>query len=63
MKINAYYSSDIKQHKFRLQYHKYQIHLTFVETMEINGGIFNERQVRVPNYERKAVELYLIMYI
>ena len=40
MKINAYYSSDIKQHKFRLQYHKYQIHLTFVETMEINGGIF-----------------------
>ena len=42
MKINAYYSSDIKQHKFRLQYHKYQIHLTFVETMEINGGIFSE---------------------
>ena len=63
MKINAYYSSDIKQHKFRLQYHKYQIHLTFVETMEINGGIFNERQVRVPNYEIKAIELYLIMYI
>ena len=40
MKINHYYKLDIKQHKFRLQYLKYQIHLTFVETMEINGGIF-----------------------
>ena len=33
MKINDYYNLDIKQHKFRLQYQKYQIHLTFVETM------------------------------
>ena len=45
MKINDYYNLDIKQHKFRLQYHKYQIHLTFVETMEINGGIFRFRRI------------------
>ena len=45
MKINDYYNLDIKQHKFRLQYLKYQIYLTFVETMEINGGI-----IRPPNY-------------
>ena len=48
MKINHYYKLDIKQHKFRLQYLKYQIHLTFVETMEINGGIFSK--IRPPNY-------------
>ena len=34
MKINAYYNSDIRHHKFRLQYHKYQIYLTFVETIK-----------------------------
>ena len=59
MKINDYYNLDIKQHKFRLQYQKYQIHLTFVETMTTKIS----RKVRVPNYEIKVVELYLIMYI
>ena len=46
MKINDYYKLNIKQHKFRLQYLKYQIYLTFVETMEINGGIL----ILVPLY-------------
>ena len=48
MKINHYYKLDIKQHKFRLQYLKYQIYLTFVETMEINGGIFIFRKFDPP---------------
>ena len=46
MKINDYYKLNIKQHKFRLQYLKYQIYLTFVETMEINGGIFRFQSMR-----------------